>query len=85
MFLVVPITNGGSPATNSTALCNPKAGVGEGGRERGKEREREREDISLRILKPVQKQKTVSDLKQPDTGKAPESMSRGDACTASCP
>lgn len=28
------------------------------------------------ILKPVQKQKSVSDLKQPDTGKAPESMSR---------
>lgn len=45
----------------------------------GKEgrREGEREDISLMILKPVQKQKSVSDLKQPDTGKTPESMSRG--------
>lgn len=45
-----------------------------GGRE--KERER-RENISfMMILKPIQKQKSVSDLKQPDTGKSPESMSR---------
>lgn len=47
MFLVVPITNGGSPATNSTALCNPKAGVGEGGWEGRKEGEREKERTSL--------------------------------------
>lgn len=40
VFITVPITNGVFLATNSAALCNPKAGVGGQGRKREREREK---------------------------------------------